>query len=35
MTNGNTFGKASQYGTPGLGFFFGNLKSAARPLPTC
>jgi hypothetical protein len=35
MTNGKSFGRTAQYGTPDLSYFFGNLKSATLPLPHC
>jgi hypothetical protein len=35
MTNGNTFGKTAQYGTPALAWFFGNLEGPILPLPRC
>ncbi|MCW2492653.1 MAG: hypothetical protein JWN47_2017 [Frankiales bacterium] len=35
MTNGKSFGRTAQYGTPDLSYFFGTLKSATLPLPRC
>ncbi len=35
MTNGKTFGKTAQYGTPALDWFFGNLEGPIRPMPHC
>jgi hypothetical protein len=35
MTNGKTFGRTKQYGTPALSWFFGNLEGPIMPRPSC
>jgi hypothetical protein len=35
MTNGKTFGRTSQYGTPALNWFYGNLEGPIMRRPSC
>lgn len=35
MTNGRTFGRDAQYGSPNLAYFFGDLAGRIRPMPSC